>query len=75
MVTGGRGTVARKVRVEYLADRSTGSVEVVGGQRSSNLSSLMGDGGLAVVTGAEEVGRGKDEEKKVERAVEADMGG
>jgi len=74
-VTGGRGTVARKARVEYWADRLMGSTEVVGGWRSSNSSSLMGDEGSAVVTGAGRARKGEVEEKRVERVVEEDMGG
>ena len=35
----------------------------------------MGDGGLAVVTGAGRARKGDEEEKRVERAVEEDMGG
>ena len=58
-VTGGRGTVARKARVEYWVDLLMGSAEVVGGRRSSNSSSRMGD----------------EEEKRAERVVEEDMGG
>ena len=74
VVTGGRGTIARKVRVEYRVDRLRGSEEVVGGRRSSNSSSLMGDKGSAVV-GAGRARKGDEEEKREGREAEADMGG
>ena len=75
VVTGGRGTVVRNTRVEYWADRSRGSMEVVGGRMSSNSSSLMGDRGSVGLTGAGRARKGDEEEKRVERAVEEDMGG
>ena len=52
-----------------------GSEEVVGGWRSSNSSSLMGDEGSAVVTGAGRERKGEDEEKREGKEVEADMVG
>ena len=73
-VTGGRGIVARKARVEYWVDLLMGSAEVVGGRRSSNSSSRMGDEGSAAVTGVGRVRKGEVEAKRVERAVEGDMG-
>jgi len=75
VVTGGRGTMARNARVEYQVDQLTGSAEVVRGQRSSNLSSLMGDGGSAGVVGAGRARKGDEEEKRVGREVEEDMVG
>ena len=73
-MTGGRGIVARNARVKYRVDRLRGSKEVVGGWRSSNSSSLMGDGGSAVVAGAGKARKG-DEEKREGREAEADMEG
>ena len=72
-VTGGRGIMARKVRVEYQVDQSMGSVEVVRGQRSSNSSSLMGDRVSMVVVGVGRARKGHTEEKREGREVEADM--
>ena len=72
-VTGGRGIVARKARVERRADVLSG-FEVVGGRRSSNSSASMGDAGSGV-DGAGGATMGTEEEKRVERAVEEDMGG
>ena len=72
-VIGGSGRVARRARAACFAGGGTGTWEVVGGRRSSNSSSLMGDEGW---TGVVEGGRakvGKAEEKRVERAVEEDM--
>ena len=67
--------MARKVRAEYWVGRSRGSEEVVRGWRSSNSSSLMGDGGSVVVDGAGRARKGDKEMKREGREVEADMEG
>ena len=63
-----------KARVEYRVDQSMGSEEVVRGWRSSNSSSLMGDGG-SVVAGAGKARKGDEEEKREGREAEVDMVG
>src|SRR5882724_865195 len=71
----GRGIVARKGRVEGRVEVLLG-FEVVGGWRSSNSSSLMGDAGSGVDgAGAGRAWMGAEEEKRAERVVEGDMGG
>jgi len=53
-----------------------GSMVVVGGHRSSNLSLLIGDGDSAVVAfGAGRARKGDEEEMRVGREAEEDMGG
>jgi len=71
----GEGDRGEEGKGGVLGGPIDGSTEVVGGRRSSNSSSLMGDEGSAVVTGAERARKGEVEEKRAERVVEGDMGG
>ena len=72
-VTGGRGIVVRKASAASEAEELLG-FGVVGGRRSSNSSSLMGDEGSGV-DGVGRVSVGAEEERRAVREVGADMGG